>query len=221
MKREPVKTDDGSYTLFVPELNEHYHSTHGALQESRHVFLKSGFEYIIERKHNQIKVLEVGFGTGLNALVTAIEAEKRDIKVEFTTIEAHPLSMNEVPPLNEDFSRDEIMIYKLLHEVPWESIQKITNNFSIKKLYHTLEDIKLEDTYHVIYHDAFGPDVQPGLWTEEIFKKLHRHTITDGVLVTFSAKGAVKRALKAAGYKIESIPGPTGKREITRAKRID
>jgi tRNA U34 5-methylaminomethyl-2-thiouridine-forming methyltransferase MnmC len=215
-----IITGDGSNTLYLPNLNEHYHSTFGAISESLHVFIGSGLLEAV-RSFNEIHILEIGFGTGLNALLTWMEAEEIPKKVHYVALEPFPLDMEIWSLLNYPdcfctFSYQKI--YRRLHETDWERDEQISPFFSIKKIRSRLEEYLPEpDTFNLVYFDAFGPDVQPGLWTEEIFRKISFSMKNRGILVTYSAKGSVRRALMSSGFSVEKLPGPVGKREITRA----
>ena len=217
MKKEIVKTTDGSYTLYVPELDETYHSTNGALQESNHVFIEAGLKFSSLKK---AAILEVGFGTGLNALTTFNETEKSNLNIEFTSLEAYPLEWDEVSKL-EYMSMEGYQQYatpfEKMHTCEWDDFTKITANFSLRKLNLKLQEVFFENTFDIIYFDAFAPQIQPELWTEEIFALMYKALKNKGVLVTYCAKGIVKRALKKVGFELQSIPGPRGKREMSRA----
>ena len=213
-------TADGSHTLFVPGLNEHYHSTNGALQESELVFIYNGLHHLAACL-KEINVLEVGFGTGLNALLTVLEAKKQRRKINYVAVEPQPVDSEIIRKLNfaSLIGGTEAQGYfKKLHEASWTYPAFLSDYFILSKIQAKLEDITLRDEqFHLIYFDAFGPDVQPELWTEEIFAKLFKCLKPGGILVTYSCKGTVKRALKAAGFTIEKLPGPVGKREVLRA----
>lgn len=217
MNRELRQTNDGSSTLFVPELDEHYHSIHGALQESLHVFIEAGLK---SREARSISILEIGFGTGLNAWLTAIEALKSDLHLEYKAIEKYPLTSKEVARLN--YAREEVYIAHLalfnkIHAAEWESLQTINSNFSLHKIQGDLHDFNANKAFDLVYFDAFAPSAQPDLWTEAIFEKMFTALKAGGSLVTYCAKGQVKRNMKAVGFTIEALPGPPGKREMTRA----
>lgn len=220
MEIELQTTADGSHTLFVPELNEHYHSTFGAIQESRHVFVKSGFQFL-KPKLNEINLLEVGFGTGLNALLTLLQKGKT--KVNYTAIEAHPPDSGLIAQLNYSHQTGNPAaadVFKLMHDCSWEEFHEISEGFRLKKIFAKIEDIEFNpDSFDLVCFDAFAPDVQPELWTAAIFTKLHRAITSGGVLVTYSSKGLVKRNLTEAGFTIERLPGPPGKRHMLRAGR--
>ena len=215
-----INTEDGSHTLFVPELQEHYHSIHGAVQESMHIFINSCYHYL-ENKSNTLNILEIGFGTGLNALLTFLETEKSNQKIKYTSIEAYPLKEEFYKKINYPgiFHNNNINdVFLKMHKSKWNKFENININFGLKKIHQKIEDVVLlKSKYDLVYFDAFSPDVQPNLWTEEIFNKIAGSMKRGGVLTTYSAKGKVKRALKASGFEIENIPGPPGKREITRA----
>lgn len=219
-KRILQTTADGSYTLFVPELNEHYHSTNGALQESELVFIHNGLHHL-PPCIKEINLLEVGFGTGLNALLTIIEAKKQKRRINYVAIEPYPVEIEIIEKLNyaEIIGSTEAEGYfKKLHSAGWSYPSFLSDYFIISKIQAALDQIVLRDTqFNLVYFDAFGPEVQPELWTEEIFAKLYACMVTNGILVTYSCKGTVKRALKAAGFTIEKLPGPAGKREVLRA----
>ena len=216
-------TGDGSHTLFVPELGEHYHSVYGAIAESRHIFLEAGFKYLY-KPHKKIRILEVGFGTGLNALLTCVESEISGCYVEYSTIELYPLREDIYSILNFDSlvkHRDSRGIFLRLHRSPWNENVHLTTSFFLQKINKSLKDYQPEkETYDLVYFDAFSPDVQPEMWTGEVFDKMAYGLKKDGVLVTYSTKGTVKRNLISAGFKIEKLPGPQGKREILRAVKI-
>lgn len=218
MKKVFQLTADGSHTLYVEGLDETYHSKHGAIQEAEHVFISAGLDYFTELNLN---VLEVGFGTGLNTFLTLLSAQKKNIKVNYTGIEAYPLSDEIIQQLNYtdelNSTKEEQELFQKLHEVEWESVQKITPYFNLIKWEVDLTEFKAEQQFDLIYFDAFGPRVQPEMWTKEIFEKMYTALNPNGILVTYCAKGSVKRTLKEVGFEIEALPGPPGKREMTRA----
>ena len=219
---QPVElriSGDGSHTIFVPGLNEHYHSTYGAINESRHIFIEAGLNFI-SQKNNKINILEIDFGTGLNALLTFIEAEKQKIYINFTSLELFPLKEVVYSKLNyaEQIQYLNIKdIFSKLHYCLWEQEVIFSEYFSLRKMNSSLlEYIPGYQHYDLIYFDAFGPDVQPEMWTLDVFKKMASCLKSGGALVTYSTKGTVKRNLKVAGFSIEKLPGPVGKREILR-----
>lgn len=222
LKREIIKTADGSSTIFLPGWNEHYHSKHGALQEAYHVFIRSGLEFYTGAGNltGDISILEIGFGTGLNALITLLEQDDLPVDIEYTGIEAYPVSEEELEQLNYSqlFPGPQVSdVFKRLHDMPWESRSEVVPGFSLTKRKMFFHEIAEEDHYDLVYFDAFGPRVQPDLWTEEIFGKMYRSMKKEGVLVTYSAKGSVRRAMQAVGFLVERLPGPPGKREMLRA----
>jgi tRNA U34 5-methylaminomethyl-2-thiouridine-forming methyltransferase MnmC len=217
MKPELIKTADGSHSLFLKDLDEHYHSVHGAIQESKHVFLQAGLSQLNDKKNSSI--LEIGFGTGLNALLTFIENTTSNRVIDYTTLEAFPLEMEVVNQLNyvqELNASDYHSIYLKMHESEWETKISLSENFKFTKIKNTLQEVSFPQQYDLIYFDAFGPRVQPELWTEEVFTKIYNATAKGGMLVTYCAKGEVKRTLKKVGFVLETLPGPPGKREMIR-----
>ena len=213
-------TGDGSKTIFLPELNETYHSSNGAVQESRHIFIQNGLD-LVEKK-GAIRILEVGFGTGLNALLTAMWAEKNNQSIHYTGIEAKPL-----PPelcFQLDYPRHigqnaEKIYYELIN-CDWEIENQLSTHFSIQKREMKIQDFVALEPIDLIYFDAFGPRVQAEMWDITILDKMFQSLNSGGSLVTYCAQGQFKRDLKAVGFSLESLPGPPGKREMTRATRI-
>ena len=221
MKREFLVTDDGSTTIHLPDWNEQYHSKHGAIAEAQHVFLKTGLHHSITKQPPKpISILEIGFGTGLNALLTYAESEKLKLPVRYVGVEAYPVALEEVNQLNypalTSISEEKFLS---LHASPWEQITKLGPYFQYTKRKQFFADISDKNTYHLVYFDAFGARVQPDLWTEHIFKKMHDALHHQGVLVTYAAKGSVRRAMQAVGFTVERLPGPPGKREMLRATK--
>lgn len=217
-----VITADGSSSIFVEELDEHYHSVHGALQESLHVFIQSGLHYIRQRT-NQFRVLEIGFGTGLNALLTALEAEAENMYIRYTAIEKFPLDNVVYAQLNYGrliANPHAEIVYERITACGWQSEQQLSAHFSLLKLQADLKEIEPDTDYDLIYFDAFAPSAQPELWTPDVFEKMYRALQPGGVLVTYCAKGEVKRNMKAAGFSLQALPGPKGKREMTRAIKV-
>ncbi len=217
MKLELRQTADGSSTFFDAELNEHYHSTNGALQESNHIFIGCGFNALT---HPALNILEVGFGTGLNVWLTALSAAAKNIRVAYTSLEKFPLSAEDVALLNypnASKTKEEAALFYAIHESDWEIAQQLTPHFNLLKLTCDLQDFTSTEKFNLIYFDAFAPAVQPELWTEQIFRSMYGALEPGGILVTYCAQGQVKRNMKAAGFSIERLPGPPGKREITRA----
>lgn len=220
MKREIIKTGDGSTTIHLPEWGESYHSKHGAIAEALHVFIATGFSFQLDkiRGHN-LSILEVGFGTGLNAFLTFLEAQKRKVTVYYKGVEAYPVGREELDNLNfgDVFSKEAKDTFRALHEASWNECCGITPEFQLFKQQAFFKDIEDQQAFDLIYFDAFGPRVQPELWTEAVFEMMYRALKTGGCLVTYSAKGAVRRAMQSVGFKVERLPGPPGKREMLRA----
>lgn len=220
MKREIINTGDGSNTIHLPEWNEQYHSRHGAIQEAQHVFIEMGLRKFLEKQPGELSILEIGFGTGLNALVTWSFLKERSIEITYTGVEAYPVDPEEAKKLNfaeELKSEGAAGIYRQFHEVPWEQAAAITPSFNLlkqKKLFQEISDV---EQYDLIYFDAFGARVQPDLWTVEIFNKMFTALKQGGILVTYAAKGSVRRAMQEVGFLVEKLPGPPGKREMLRA----
>ncbi|MAL59634.1 MAG: SAM-dependent methyltransferase [Flavobacteriaceae bacterium] len=221
MKREFLTTGDGSITIHIPEWNEQYHSKHGAINEALHVFIQAGLRHFLKTsKSKKVQILEIGFGTGLNAFLTQLFSEKEQIKIEYTGVEAYPVLFSEIEKLNyPKLVGSSERIFEKLHQVPWEKPTQISENFILKKRKLFFSEIDEVDAYNLIYFDAFGARVQPELWTEAIFEKMYRALKPEGVLVTYAAKGSVRRAMEAVGFKVERLPGPPGKREMLRSVR--
>jgi len=219
MKTEIRQTKDGSATLYVPELNEHYHSINGALQESLHVFIRAGLDFKLEKKDN-VRLLEIGFGTGLNALLSLQQVWLHGVRVQYDTLEKYPLSPDLIADMHfEKFILNPELLDFLpfLHHAPWHEPVPVLPNFELRKIQADLTTYELPENYYdLIYFDAFAPEKQPELWTDEIFRQLYHSLQAGGVLVSYCAKGSFKRSLKAAGFTVESLPGPIGKREMTR-----
>ncbi|MGJ8549067.1 tRNA (5-methylaminomethyl-2-thiouridine)(34)-methyltransferase MnmD [Winogradskyella wichelsiae] len=226
MKRNIITTSDGSKTIQIEEWNEQYHSIHGAIQEANHVFMKHGLLYYsdlrTENNTEEIHILEIGFGTGLNAFLTLIEAEKLNKSINYVGVEAYPVQLEEVQQLNyiELISETHKSVFEKLHETPWEKPSAITSNFQLEKQQKFFKDITVKNEFDIIYFDAFGARVQPDLWTEAIFEIMFNALKENGVLVTYSAKGSVRRAMQAVGLTVERLPGPPGKREMLRATKL-
>ena len=218
MKRELRITEDGSHTLHIAELDEPYHSIHGAIQESLHVFLEHGFRTI---NKPSIKILELGFGTGLNTLLTLSEANKRNISVHYHAVEKYPLEQEEYILLNYEDFIDGIQPGSLLklHEAPWGKDVLITEDFTLIKELSDIRTISTKGPYDLVYFDAFAPKKQAHLWTEEVFSNISRAVIPGGVLVTYTSMGSVRRTLISCGFDAFRVPGPPGKRHMLRASR--
>ena len=220
LSRKIITTKDGASSIHIPEWNEQYHSTHGAIQEARHVYLESGL-FFVERR--EISILEIGLGTGLNCFLTFLEAEKRAIQVNYTAYEAYPVTPEEVKQLNyiELLSKQHRTVFERIHRSKWSEKTALSGRFCFEKRpdkFQTIDDV---NQYDLIYFDAFGPRVQPELWTEAIFHNMYQSLKKGGVLVTYSSKGSVRRAMLSVGFKVEKIPGPPGKREMLRAVKVN
>ncbi len=219
MEREIITTGDGSKTIQIKDWEEQYHSKHGAVQEAYHVFIKHGLELF---KDEEVGILEIGFGTGLNAFITLLESEKLKLNVSYTGVEAFPVALNEIEELNYVSAlqaNEKQSFYNKMHNCGWEVRQDITSNFTLLKLKKYFIEINDVSCFNLIYFDAFGARVQPELWTVEIFKKMFTALKPGGYLVTYSAKGSVRRAMQEVGFVVERLPGPPGKREMLRAKK--
>lgn len=214
-----VVTDDRSHTLFSERFKATYHSTRGAVSESKHVFIQNGLQYVHEQFHlNQISILEVGFGTGLNAFMTYLYAKEKGLHIEYHSVEAYPVPISAASQLNytSEFTEAERIVFNQLHQQEWNKKEQISNSFYLKKQLTLLEEFIPSEKYHLIYFDAFSPSEQPHLWTEDIFKNMYQSLHTNGVLVTYSAQGQMKRNMKRVGFNIQPLPGAIGKREMTR-----
>lgn len=227
MKREILLTADGSTTIHLPDWGENYHSKHGAIQEAYHVFIKSGFEKVLERiseksksTATEIAILEIGFGTGLNAFITFLEGIKHHQKIEYIGVEAYPVIADEIVKLNY-ISELNATAYQTdfneMHRVSWDEKHSISSDFTLIKRKQFFADIEDVNKFDLIYFDAFGAEHQPELWTEAIFLKMFTALKTNGVLVTYCAKGSVRRAMQSVGFTVERLDGPPGKREMLRA----
>jgi len=211
-----VTTSDGSQTIKRTDIDEHYHSVSGAMQESLHVFIDNGFRYIAS---NKISIFEVGFGTGLNAMLSLVEAEKLNKTVKYTTIELYPIDKEIFTKLNyaEMLNINSNEYFLPLHTCKWNESIKLNSNFTFAKLKIDLAEYKATELFDIIYFDAFSPDKQSELWTKEVFDKMFLMLKVGGILVTYSAKGEVKRNLRSAGFTVNRLPGIGGKRHILRA----
>lgn len=216
MKREIIITSDGSTSIHLPEWEESYHSKHGAIQEAQHVFIKNGLSLC---KGQSVSVLEIGFGTGLNAFITFLETLKTNQFVDYVGVEGYPISpeevvqMNYVNQLNANQFESE---FKMMHTSDWEKNVTISETFRLTKRKQLFNEINDKNQFDIIYFDAFGYRVQPELWSVEIFTKMFEALKSDGILVTYACRGPIKNAMKEAGFQIEKLAGPPGKREMLR-----
>lgn len=217
MNTEIRITEDGSHTLFVPRIDECYHSTHGAIQESQHIFIEEGLKKATKKS---LRILEIGFGTGLNALLTLTECIKSDIHIDYTTLEKYPLDGAKACLLNypELIAEGTRTYFEQLHNSEWNKAAKIAPNFCFTKIKCDFTEFEFSQQYDVVYFDAFSPDKQPEMWSEQLFKEVFDHCNDGAILTTYCAKGYVRRAMQHAGFMVERIPGPPGKREILRAR---
>ena len=221
MKREILQTLDGSTTIHLPDWNESYHSKHGAIQEAYHVFIQNGLNTF---NGQPVSILEMGFGTGLNAFITFLESKKSNQKINYHGIEAYPISTNEISQMNyvsELNATSETTIFDHIHECDWQTAIEISYLFTLTKRQQFFEQIEDKDKFDLIYFDAFGYRVQPELWSTEIFRKMYKALKSNGTLVTYAARGVVKRSLIEVGFTVEKLPGPPGKREMFRAKKFE
>ncbi|MCC6290392.1 MAG: tRNA (5-methylaminomethyl-2-thiouridine)(34)-methyltransferase MnmD [Chitinophagaceae bacterium] len=218
MKREIIVTNDGSHTIAIPAMGVTYHSVHGAIQESKHIFIDAGFNAMHQ---SSINILEAGFGTGLNALLTLAAAEEKNI--QYTAIETHSLSVEEATALNYCKRLDKPELEKFfikMHTCAWEQPIAISPFFTLHKINQSLQQFQPIQQFNLVYFDAFAPAAQPELWTEEIFRKMFICLETHGRLLTYCSKGNVRRAMISAGFTVKKLPGPPGKREILSAIKV-
>ena len=219
LKRKLITTADGSHTIYVSEWDEHYHSVNGAIQESMHVYIDAGLN---QCSLPSISILEIGFGTGLNALLSYIEAGKRGINVQYTGLEKYPLPVEVYSQLNYPVRMPETptsvdSLFQQIHTAPWNERVELASFFVMTKVETDICACTLSDKYDVVYYDAFAPDKQPDVWSQPIFDKLFAAMNPGGILTTYCAKGEVRRMLQRAGFDVERIPGPPGKRQMLRA----
>tara|TARA_B100000795_G_C22793459_1_gene438130 strand:+ start:1370 stop:2140 length:771 start_codon:yes stop_codon:yes gene_type:complete len=214
LKREIIITKDGSHSLFVPSLNEQYHSIHGARQEAEHVFLKMGLGFHQKKK---IRVFEVGFGTGLNALLTCDYAVKNQKNIEYVAVEKYPVTKTEFSILNYGQLLDMQLDFESMFSQDWGINSVINDFFSLKKINKDLEKDILPKGFDVIYFDAFAPNKQPDMWTVAVFMKMKDLLDDGGCLVTYCCQGEARRSMIKAGFIVEKVVGPPGKREMLRA----
>lgn len=223
-------TKDQSYTLYVPELDETYHSRNGAVEEAMYVYIGRGLLDSVHsawfmdhgKRANTLSILEIGFGTGLNAWLTAIECAKLNMHCSYHSLETVPLALELVGQLNytQDAAIAQKYLYTNLHEAIWNEAVEITSHFTLCKLNTSLQDFVPTKTYDVIYFDAFAPEKQPELWTKELFQKLYDCLTEHGVIVTYSSKGDIKRMWREIGFEVERLPGPPMKRHMLRGRKM-
>ena len=223
MEKQIITTADGSKTIHFPEWNESYHSKHGALQEALHVYIKSGLVY---RSQDQLtktlSILEIGFGTGLNTMLSLLFAKENHLKINYHSLEKYPLEKSTLRELDYvALFSSESHVFQNLHEVEWEKEQEITPFFNLKKIKADLIEFQSLTRFDLIFFDAFGPRVQPELWAKPILQNTYNILNPGGVWVTYSCKGQVKRDLQDIGFQVKKIPGPPGKREMLRAVKVE
>lgn len=218
-----ITTADGSKTIYSKELGEHYHSTNGALQESMHIFINEGLLHYLSNNQNkkQIHIFEMGFGTGLNALLALKTSIDTGIEIHYESIEKYPISSNTADELNYgQLLKDKAYIdyFKHIHSCKWNRENRI-GNFYLNKISGDITEYPLGTAIEVVFYDAFSPNVQEILWSIDIFSKLYKAMIVNGILTTYSSKGSVRRNLQTSGFRVEKIAGPQGKRHIVRATK--
>ena len=214
-------TEDGSHSFLSEEFGVLYHSTHGAIQETQHIFIDAGLKHISSQQLPVISILDMGFGTGLNALMTYLEAERLGLKIHYVAYEKYPLSIEQASALNfnAQLNQGEDVLPKI-HACTWDTVHNLSDFFSFEKRLAGFENIDIHDEFNLIYFDAFAPEIQPELWEEPMMRKMYNALKANGVLTTYCAKGIFKRTLKNLGFIVEGLPGPPHKREITRATKL-
>ena len=214
-----IITEDGSHSLFSAQFKQQYHSLQGALMESEHIYINLGLKPVLENASGPVYVFEMGFGTGLNAFLAWKLADSLQKQVFYTSVEAYPVSLLEASQLNYEEATGSTGFMQL-HHAPWGAETAISPFFNLQKVHATVQDFTSDRFFDVIFYDAFDPRAQPELWTEEIFSKIAAQTSQGGVLVTYSSKGIVKRALAAGGFKVERHKGPGRKTHVLKAIRL-
>jgi tRNA U34 5-methylaminomethyl-2-thiouridine-forming methyltransferase MnmC len=219
LEREIIQTLDGSTTIHLKEWNECYHSKHGAIQEAKHVFIKNGLALF---PNQSISILEIGFGTGLNAFITYLESKESGQTIDYVGVEAYPVSADEVLSMNyieELKAAESEAVFKNMHTCNWEEKMIFSDFFTLTKRKQFFEEIDDIEKFDLIYFDAFGYRVQPELWSTAIFDKMYKSLKPNGILVTYAARGVVKRSMIEVGFTVEKLAGPPGKREMFRARK--
>ena len=213
-------TEDGSQTIYLPEMDEHYHSIHGAIQESVHIYIEQG---LLQTEKSPVSILEIGLGTGLNAYLTYGYATQKNISIDYLGLEKYPLNEVEYSQLNypKSIFPENAAVFEQMHRADWGVVHAISPNFRLQKLQADLLSYHFNSIpqFDLVYYDAFAPGKQPEMWTDEILQKVADSIKIGGILITYCAKGSVRRALSAAGLLMERIPGPVGKKEILRGKK--
>ena len=220
MKREIIQTKDGSTTIFFPEINETYHSKFGAIQEAYHVFIKMGLEFQTQKS---ISILEIGFGTGLNAFITFLEAKKSRQIINYIGVEAYPVSKEEILAMNYVTQLNAILdknVFDTMHSFKWNEKIVLSDNFTLTKRQQFFQEISDVNSFDLIYFDAFGYRIEPELWSIDIFKKMFDALKPNGILVTYACRSSIKNDMISLGLKVEKLPGAPGKREMLRATKV-
>ena len=221
MQREIQLTADGSHTLSIPEMNVTYHSHHGAIGESIHVYIEAGLHPLLnDPLQTPIHIFEMGFGTGLNALLSLQKAMKHKLPISYTAVELYPLTETGITQINYGHLLNAQTDFLAIHNCEWEKEIQLNEFFTLKKRKAGLSDVMITQSAHCIFFDAFSPTVQPELWTREIFEKMYKALAPGGILVTYCSKSEIRRNMTAAGFTVTKIPGPWGKREMVRAQKL-
>ncbi len=217
-----IITEDGSHSIQSQQFGVSYHSIHGAITETAHVFIKSGLEHKLKTQKDKIHLLEIGLGTGLNAFMSLLYAEKHAKSIHYTSLEAFPITEQQALQLNfpQLLDPSQVEAFQQIHKTPWEELHQLSKHFIFKKVKTEFTKYSYPQVFDLVYFDAFAPTSQPQFWEEPFLEKIYSCLKEDGILTTYCAKGSFKRALKAVGFKVESIPGPPRKREMTRAIKI-
>lgn len=222
MQKEFMITEDGSHTIYLPEMDEHYHSVHGAIQESVHIYIQQG---LLQTTKNEVSILEIGFGTGLNAYLTYCYAKQMKIKVNYFSLEKYPLTETDYSRLNYPgvIFPEHSSVFELIHRAEWDIFTEICTGFRLQKIHADLLNFQFNSTpqFDLVYYDAFAPGKQPEMWSDEILQKVAASVKIDGIIVTYCAKGTVRRSLMSSGFEMERLPGPVGKKEILRGKKAN
>lgn len=215
-------TADGSSTIFNYELDEHYHSVHGALKESLHVYIENGLNYFLNKypDYKMIDILEIGWGTGLNCILSILYNNSLNQTIKYSGIEPYPLSREIIENLDFKFNKEQIKLFNKIHQFNWDISHNVNSNFQITKYLLDFNTFNFFNTYDIVYFDAFAPRKQPSIWTTDIFKIIYTNLNINGILVTYCAKGQVRRDLESVGFNVERLIGPPGKREMIRATKI-
>jgi len=221
-EKQIIETQDGSHSIYSERFGVSYHSRYGAIQESRHVFIEAGL-FLQALSKKQIQVLEVGFGTGLNAFLTFLEGKQRELSIEYVAIEAFPVDIEQARQLNYPQLLGEppkTKEFLFLHRAEWNKKHQLDEHFSFLKLQQPFEQVDFQEAFDLLYFDAFAPNAQPELWESPVLERMYRSLRKGGMLVTYCAKGIVKRRFKALGFEVKTMKGPPGKREMIRCTKV-